>query len=174
MPNGALIDRERPTIKVMSNGQCAHLVLMCQFKVMRVIGTAGFTMRDPSVMGEAQVEASGQDSGDQLDKAGQSILRLLQKAAGVAEENSRYEWNALRRSLGSGPPLALQLRHNEIVVLDPNFMRRRVFPYEPVEVRAERDLALVSLVGKDHARLKYRKLLSLARAQPVKFFYSRH
>jgi predicted ribosome quality control (RQC) complex YloA/Tae2 family protein len=57
---------------------------------MRVIGTADFTMRDPSVIDEAQVEASGQDSGDQLDKAGQSILRLLQKAAGVAEENSRY------------------------------------------------------------------------------------
>jgi hypothetical protein len=37
-----------------------------------------------------KVEASGQNSGDQLDKAGQSILRLLQKAAGVAEENSRY------------------------------------------------------------------------------------
>jgi hypothetical protein len=64
---------------------------------MRVIGTAGFTMRDPSVTGEAQAEASGQDSGDQLDKAGQSILRLLQKAAGVAEENSRYAMEAARK-----------------------------------------------------------------------------
>ena len=27
---------------------------------------------------------------DQLDKAGQTILKLLHKAAGVAEENSRY------------------------------------------------------------------------------------
>jgi hypothetical protein len=69
---------------------------------------------------------------------------------------------------------ALHLRHNEVIALDADFMRRRVFPYEPVEVGAERDLALVSLVGKGRARLKYRKLLSLTRAQPVKFFYSRH
>ena len=58
-------------------------------------------MRDPTVNGEAQVEesvipfaptqeGSGSNSGDQLDKAGQSILRLLHKAAGVAEENSRH------------------------------------------------------------------------------------
>jgi hypothetical protein len=30
------------------------------------------------------------DNTDQLDKAGQTILSLLQKAAGVAEENSRH------------------------------------------------------------------------------------
>jgi hypothetical protein len=30
------------------------------------------------------------DSLDQLDKAGQTILKLLHKAAGVAEENSRH------------------------------------------------------------------------------------
>ncbi len=51
--------------------------------------------------GEAEVEesvipfaptqkGSGSNSDDQLDKAGQSILRLLHKAAGVAEENSRH------------------------------------------------------------------------------------
>ena len=35
--------------------------------------------------------SSGQDGGaDQLDKAGQSILNLLHRAAGVAEENSRH------------------------------------------------------------------------------------
>jgi hypothetical protein len=58
-------------------------------------------MRDPSVNGDAQVEESvvpfaptqkgtASNGGDQLDKAGQSILRLLHKAAGVAEENSRH------------------------------------------------------------------------------------
>jgi molecular chaperone GrpE (heat shock protein) len=58
-------------------------------------------MRDPSVNGDAQVEESvipfaptqkgtAPNGGDQLDKAGQSILRLLHKAAGVAEENSRH------------------------------------------------------------------------------------
>ena len=30
------------------------------------------------------------DDADQLDKAGQTILKLLHKAAGVAEENSRH------------------------------------------------------------------------------------
>jgi hypothetical protein len=48
---------------------------------------------------------------------------------------------------------ALHLRHNEVIALDPDFMRRRVFPYEAVEVGAERDLAFVSLVGKGRARL---------------------
>ena len=49
-------------------------------------------MRDPTVNGEVQIDAEGQGlgNGDQLDKAGQSILRLLHKAAGVAEENSRH------------------------------------------------------------------------------------
>ena len=50
-------------------------------------------MRDPTVNGGAQIDAEGRGIGhdDQLDKAGQSILGLLHKAAGVAEENSRYE-----------------------------------------------------------------------------------
>ena len=54
-------------------------------------------MRDPTLNGEAQLEfatpaykSNGSDRGDQLDRAGQSILRLLHKAAGVAEENSRH------------------------------------------------------------------------------------
>jgi hypothetical protein len=58
-------------------------------------------MRDPTVNGEVQVEepvipfaptqtGGGSNNGDQLDKAGQSILSLLHKAAGVAEENSRH------------------------------------------------------------------------------------
>ena len=58
-------------------------------------------MRDPTVNGEAEAEDSvvrfaparngtTTNASDQLDKAGQSILRLLHKAAGVAEENSRH------------------------------------------------------------------------------------
>jgi hypothetical protein len=56
-------------------------------------------MRDPTVNGAA-IESiipfslthsgSGQAGGEQLDRAGQSILQLLHKAAGVAEENSRH------------------------------------------------------------------------------------
>jgi hypothetical protein len=33
---------------------------------------------------------STSDGADQLDKAGQTILQMLQRAAGVAEENSRH------------------------------------------------------------------------------------
>ena len=36
------------------------------------------------------------DGVDQLDKAGQTILKLLHKAAGVAEENSRHAWNGTK------------------------------------------------------------------------------
>ena len=55
-------------------------------------------MRDPTVNGEAQRDlvvapaptdgsSGGRDGGDQLDRAGQSILHLLDRAAGVAEGN---------------------------------------------------------------------------------------
>jgi hypothetical protein len=65
------------------------------------LGNWGFKMRDPTVNGEAQVESvirsaptqrsGGLEAGaDQLDNAGQSILRLLHRAAGVAEENGRH------------------------------------------------------------------------------------
>jgi hypothetical protein len=40
--------------------------------------------------------SKGSSCGDQLDKAGQSILSLLHKTAGVAEENSRHALNTLR------------------------------------------------------------------------------
>jgi predicted ribosome quality control (RQC) complex YloA/Tae2 family protein len=43
---------------------------------------------------------------DQLDKAGQTILKLLHKAAGVAEENSRY-------ALDMAQKLSRQLRAAE-------------------------------------------------------------
>ena len=34
--------------------------------------------------------ASSDDSGDQLDRAGQSILRLIEKAADTADQHSRH------------------------------------------------------------------------------------
>ena len=56
-------------------------------------------MRDPTVNGDAPTDADGRrpGGGDQLDNAGQSILRLLQKAAGVAEENSRHAVDAAQK-----------------------------------------------------------------------------
>ena len=46
------------------------------------------------------------DEGDQLDKAGQTLLQLVQNAAGVAEENSR-------RALSTAQKLSHQLRAAE-------------------------------------------------------------
>jgi DNA repair exonuclease SbcCD ATPase subunit len=64
-------------------------------------------MRDPTENGEAQTEsvipfaptheATDRNGGDQLDQAGESILRLLHKAAGVAEENSRSALDMARK-----------------------------------------------------------------------------
>jgi hypothetical protein len=48
------------------------------------------TYETDSVVPFAPKNASSPDDADQLDKAGQTILRLLHKAAGVAEENSRH------------------------------------------------------------------------------------
>ena len=65
-------------------------------------------MRDATINGEIQIDAEGQrlSNGDQLDKAGQSILRLLHRAAGVAEENSR-------QALDTAQKLSHQLRATE-------------------------------------------------------------
>jgi flagellin-like hook-associated protein FlgL len=46
------------------------------------------------------------NEGDQLDKAGQTLLQLVQNAAGVAEENSR-------RALSAAQNLSQQLRAAE-------------------------------------------------------------
>ncbi len=71
-------------------------------------------MRDPSENAAAPVESvspfapknKDRGSADQLDAAGQSILRLLQKAANVAEENSR-------NALDTAQKLSHQLRAAE-------------------------------------------------------------
>jgi molecular chaperone GrpE (heat shock protein) len=102
-------------------------------------------MRDPTVNGEAQVEESeipfaptqkgnGSDSGDQLDKAGQSILRLLHKAAGVAEENSRH-------ALDMAQKLSHQLRAAEHRIAE---LEAEVEAYRDRAERAEQWLHKVS------------------------------
>ena len=49
----------------------------------------GGAYESDSVVPFARKNATSNDA-DQLDRAGQTILQLLHKAAGVAEENSRY------------------------------------------------------------------------------------
>ena len=95
-------------------------------------------MRDPTVNGAAQIESSvvpyapttkgnGSDSNDQLDKAGQSILRLLHKAAGVAEENSRH-------ALEMAQKLSHQLRAAENRIAE---LEAEVVAYQDRAERAE-------------------------------------
>jgi molecular chaperone GrpE (heat shock protein) len=54
-------------------------------------------MRDPTMNGEAQIDGDDRSNGDQLDKAGQSILRLLHKAAGITEQNRRHAVEAAQK-----------------------------------------------------------------------------
>ena len=49
----------------------------------------GEAYESESVVPFAPKNAASNDA-DQLDRAGQTILQLLQKAAGVAEENSKH------------------------------------------------------------------------------------
>ena len=95
-------------------------------------------MRDPIVNGGTPVEFiipftptqrnSSQESGaDQLDKAGQSILHLLHRAAGVAEENSRH-------ALDTAQKLSHQLRAAEDRIAE---LEAEVAAYQDRAERAE-------------------------------------
>ena len=55
----------------------------------------------------ARVEKSTTAGGDELDTAGRTILQLVQRAAGVADENSRH-------ALGMAQTLSDQLRRLKI------------------------------------------------------------
>ena len=68
------------------------------------------------------------DDADQLDKAGQTILRLLHKAAGVAEENSRH-------ALDIAQKLSHQLRAAEDRIAE---LEAEVDLYREKSDRAER------------------------------------
>lgn len=93
-------------------------------------------MRDPIENGAAEVELvspfapqESQSSGrsDQLDTAGKSILRLLHKAAGVAEENSRH-------ALDMAQKLSHQLRAAEDRIAE---LEAEVVAYRDRAERAE-------------------------------------
>ena len=69
----------------------------------------------PVVIPAAQSTQGARDDGSQLDKAGQTILQLLHKAADVAKQNSRHAIDTAER-------LSHQLRAAEdrIVQLEAN------------------------------------------------------
>jgi hypothetical protein len=66
-------------------------------------------------------------NGDQLDKAGQTILQLVQQAAGIADENSRH-------ALGMAQKLSDQLRAAEDRVAE---LEAEVAAYQERSERAE-------------------------------------
>jgi hypothetical protein len=75
-------------------------------------------MQDQTVDGKAKMEKTLQmheggdsKSGNQLDKAGQSILRLLHKAAGITEQKNRH-------TLEMAQKLSHQVRAAETRVAD--------------------------------------------------------
>ena len=70
---------------------------------------------------------STSDGADQLDKAGQTILQMLQRAAGVAEENSRH-------ALQTAQKLSDQLRAAEDRVAE---LEAQVTAYQQRADRAE-------------------------------------
>ena len=70
---------------------------------------------------------AGTNNADQLDTAGQTILQLVQKAAGVAEENSRH-------ALGMAQKLSNQLRASEDRIAE---LEAEVVTYRERAERAE-------------------------------------
>ena len=75
------------------------------------------------------------DGGDLLDKTGQTILGLLQRAAGIAEENSQH-------ALGVAHKLSLQLRTAEDRIKD---LEADVGHYQDRADRAEKWLYQISM-----------------------------
>ena len=72
-------------------------------------------------------KSSEANEGDQLDKAGQTLLQLVQNAAGVAEENSR-------RALSAAQNLSHQLRAAEDRIAE---LEAEVAAYQERADRAE-------------------------------------
>jgi molecular chaperone GrpE (heat shock protein) len=103
-------------------------------------------MRDPTVNGAARGESvsraqrNGEQTADQLDKAGESILHLVHRAAGVAEENSRHALEVAQK-------LSHQLRASEDRVAE---LEAEVEAYRDRAERAEQWLHKVYTEIEDH------------------------
>lgn len=105
-------------------------------------------MRDPTENGAAQMKSvspfapkkgKGSGNADQLDTAGQSILRLLHKAADMAEENSRH-------ALDMAQTLSHQLRTAEDRISE---LEAEVVAYRDRAERAEQWLHKVYMEIED-------------------------
>ena len=91
-------------------------------------GQIGSDDSESEVVPFARAErASASDGADQLDEAGQTILQMLHRAAGVAEENSRH-------ALETAQKLSHQLRAAENRVAE---LEAEVSAYQERAERAE-------------------------------------
>ena len=90
-------------------------------------GQIGGGNSESDVIPFARVEKNTTDGGDQLDTAGRTILQLVQRAAGVAEENSRH-------ALGMAQKLSDQLRGAEDRIAE---LEAEVTAYQQRTDRAE-------------------------------------
>jgi hypothetical protein len=99
-------------------------------------GQIGSDDSESEVIPFARAERSApSDGADQLDKAGQTVLQMLRRAAGVAEENSRH-------ALETAQKLSHQLRGAENRVAE---LEAEVATYR--ESRARRAVAPSCLYG---------------------------
>jgi hypothetical protein len=85
-------------------------------------------------------DGAASNDGGQLDTAGQAILKLLHKAAGAAEANSR-------RALETAQKLSSQLRAAEDRIAE---LEAEVQHYREKSERAEEWLSTISMEIEDH------------------------
>jgi len=85
-------------------------------------------------------DGAASNDGGQLDTAGQAILKLLHKAAGAAEANSR-------RALETAQKLSSQLRAAEDRIAE---LEAEVQHYREKSERAEEWLSKISVEIEDH------------------------
>jgi hypothetical protein len=93
-------------------------------------------------------KGAGPGEADQLDKAGKTILQLVQRAAGIADENSRH-------AFGMAQKLSDQLRATEDRVTE---LEAEVAAYQERAERAEQWL---------HRVIRRLKTDFFSRAKPV-------
>jgi len=90
-------------------------------------GQIGGRNSESDVIPFARVDKNTTDGGDQFDTAGRTILQLVQRAAGAADENSRH-------ALGMAQKLSDQLRVAEDRIAE---LETEITAYQQRAARAE-------------------------------------
>src|SRR5215471_18812407 len=112
-------------IRWILHGHCFSIVFPSNHNPIWSFGGVNMSQTENSLVPFAPRDKG--NGGDQLDEAGQSILNLLQEAAGVAETNSRH-------ALDMAQKLSHQLRAAEQRIID---LEAEVETYRDRAERAE-------------------------------------